>query len=283
MTADAPDDGVETGSSPDAAGTAEPRGGDLVHRHRLSTRIWHWLNALTLLRHADERADDLQRPPAALLGPVWRERRSGLAADRRRSRSAAISGSARRDSDTTGVLGHWHGRRRQAAARAPSPAGRRFPSQLRPAPARALAPRFRLGAGRPGLSLYWLWSLAQPPLQRDLAPQPRASSRRAISGRTSRHHARLRFPNGAAALRYNILQKLSLSRRALRAAAADRPDRAHHVAGDGRGLAVAARPVRRPAVGALDPLHRRAGCSSPSSSSTSSWWCWPGRSTRSAR
>ncbi|MEY2944101.1 MAG: hypothetical protein RLY97_2115, partial [Pseudomonadota bacterium] len=28
---------------------SSPQGGDLVKRHRLSTRIWHWINALTLL------------------------------------------------------------------------------------------------------------------------------------------------------------------------------------------------------------------------------------------
>ncbi len=26
-----------------------PKGGDMVARHRISTRIWHWINALTLL------------------------------------------------------------------------------------------------------------------------------------------------------------------------------------------------------------------------------------------
>ena len=26
-----------------------PSGGELVRRHRLSTRIWHWVNALTIL------------------------------------------------------------------------------------------------------------------------------------------------------------------------------------------------------------------------------------------
>src|SRR3954468_18179974 len=31
------------------------------------------------LRHADERVDDLQRPPASLLGTVWRELRPSLA------------------------------------------------------------------------------------------------------------------------------------------------------------------------------------------------------------
>ena len=26
----------------------KPRGSDLVYRHRWSTRLWHWLNALTV-------------------------------------------------------------------------------------------------------------------------------------------------------------------------------------------------------------------------------------------
>jgi cytochrome b subunit of formate dehydrogenase len=32
-----------------AEASATPRGGDLVKRHRLSTRVWHWVNAATLL------------------------------------------------------------------------------------------------------------------------------------------------------------------------------------------------------------------------------------------
>src|SRR4051812_26362464 len=34
---------------PGAAVLAEPRGGDVVVRHRLSTRLWHWINAFTML------------------------------------------------------------------------------------------------------------------------------------------------------------------------------------------------------------------------------------------
>ena len=30
-------------------GSAAPTGGDLLRRHRLSTRIWHWINAAALL------------------------------------------------------------------------------------------------------------------------------------------------------------------------------------------------------------------------------------------
>ena len=50
MTADAPNDPAETGPGPEPDRTAleAPRGGDIVYRHRRSTRIWHWLNALTI-------------------------------------------------------------------------------------------------------------------------------------------------------------------------------------------------------------------------------------------
>ena len=71
---------------------------------------------------------------------------------------------------------------------------------------------------------------------------------------------------------YNVLQKLSYtSRRSSCLHPADDPDRLDIVAGDGRGVAVAARPVRRAAIGAIDPFHPTAG---------SLWfivrphWCW---------
>ena len=44
MTADAPHEEVE----PEEAAPLAARGGDLVYRHRWPTRIWHWLNALTV-------------------------------------------------------------------------------------------------------------------------------------------------------------------------------------------------------------------------------------------
>src|SRR5436853_7366452 len=44
MTTDAPNQESES----EEAAPAEPRGGDLVYRHRWPTRIWHWLNALTV-------------------------------------------------------------------------------------------------------------------------------------------------------------------------------------------------------------------------------------------
>jgi thiosulfate reductase cytochrome b subunit len=56
--------------------------------------------------------------------------------------------------------------------------------------------------------LYWLWSFANRHVQRDLAPRSEELKPRHI-WQDIKDHARLRFPTGAAALKYNILQKLS--------------------------------------------------------------------------
>ena len=59
-----------------------------------------------------------------------------------------------------------------------------------------------------GLAAYLLWSLANGHLRRDLHITRAEWSPRHI-GRDIIDHARLRFPTGAAALRYNVLQKLA--------------------------------------------------------------------------
>jgi len=59
----------------------------------------------------------------------------------------------------------------------------------------------------PGL-LYWAWSFAGGHARRDLAPRPDELAPRHI-WQDIKDHARLRFPKGEAALRYNILQKLA--------------------------------------------------------------------------
>ena len=167
-------------------------------------------------------ADDPQCPPAALLGAVWRELRPRLD----QFRAAALP---RLGDDSV---------------------------ELQPRRRANLAFRFRLGAGRGPHRIPADQPVEPPcaaaisrPLRDELAPKH--------VWQDIKDHARLHFPTGEAALRYNILQKISYVVGDLRPAPADDPDRAHHVAGDGRGLAVAARPLRRPAVGALDPLHRR--------------------------
>ena len=186
------------------------------------------------LRHADERADDLQRPSPPLLGPV--------------------------SAPTSTIPGC-----RFTAGRFPGWAT--IPSTYNLAAAR-----------RWHLAFAWLLALGlialpdHQPHQPPRPARPRAAPRRgaaaATSGRTSGSMRGCASRPARRRSSYNMLQKLSYVGGDLRAAAADGADRPRHVAGDGRGLAVAARPVRRAPVGALDPLHLRDADRWPSSSST---------------
>ena len=257
-----------------------PPGGDVVRRHRLSTRIWHWINAVTFFIMLMSGLMIFNAHPRLYWGqygansdPAWLEIGSvdgpRLSADRRRD-----------------ARHHRRPRRRRRSTGGCS--ARAFPGWA------TIPSNYNLALSRRWhLTFAWVFALGivglRPlePRQRPPAARPAADSRRAraprTSGRTSSDHATLNFPKGEAARRYNVLQKLAYLRGDPGPDPADGPDRAHHVAGHGRDLALAARPLRRAAVGALDPLHRRRRCSSPSSSCTWSWWCSPDRSTRSAR
>ena len=192
-----------------AAGEAEPnaaRGGDLVRRHRLSTRLWHWLNLLALTvmlmsglmifsahprRYWGEYGANPDRP--------WLE----IGADGQGEGMLRIGALA---VETTGVLGVWTDGEGTVRRRA-FPGWATIPSRYDLADARlwhfAFAWLLALG-----LLFYLLWSLVNGHIRRDLH----------ITGREWRpshiwhdvkQHGRLRFPTGAAALRYNVLQKFA--------------------------------------------------------------------------
>ena len=59
----------------------------------------------------------------------------------------------------------------------------------------------------PGLA-FWLWGFVRRHVQRDLAPTADELTPQHL-WQDIKDHARLRFPTGVAARRYNILQKLS--------------------------------------------------------------------------
>jgi hypothetical protein len=101
---------------------------------------------------------------------------------------------------------------------------------------------------------YLIWSLLSGHLSRDLAP----------SGKDIRHigasileHARLKFPRGEEAKRYNVLQKLAYLIVGLVLLPPDADHRACHVARHGCGLPLPARNPRRAADGAHDSFHHR--------------------------
>lgn len=186
----------------DAVAAAPPR---LVKRHALATRLWHWVNALAVLVMLMSGLMILNAHPRLYWGQyganydhAWLE-----------IGSTADAGYLRVGSLTVGTTG-WLGYR----ARDGGAVDRRaFPGWM------TIPSNYSLSAGRRwhlafawifavGLFAYWLASLINRHARRDLAPARAELAPRHIWA-DIKAHARLRFPRGEAALRYNILQKLS--------------------------------------------------------------------------
>ena len=185
--------------------SASPAGGDLVRRHRLSTRIWHWTNAAALLVLLMSGLMIFNAHPRLYWGqyganpdPAWLQ--IGSTEDQGYLRIGDVQ------IDTTGVLGRWtdgDGRIRTRAF----PSWSTIPSNYN----LALARRWHLTFAwvlALGIAGYGLWSLVNGHFRRDLLPKRRELALAHV-WRDIRHHARLKFPKGAAAARYNVLQKLS--------------------------------------------------------------------------
>jgi Ni/Fe-hydrogenase b-type cytochrome subunit len=205
MIADAPDDRVEPEPGPDSATMAEPRGGDLVYRHRRSTRIWHWLNALTVFVMLMSGMMIFNAHPRLYWGEygansdyAWLQ----IAGDR--ERGFVRVGSL--EIPTTGVLGHWRDSSGNLRTNA-FPGWATIPTSYDLAGARSWHFLFAWLLVVPGL-LYGLWSFVNRHIQSDLAPRREELSPRHI-WHDIKNHARLRFPTGPAARHYNILQKAS--------------------------------------------------------------------------
>jgi Ni/Fe-hydrogenase b-type cytochrome subunit len=145
--------------------------GTLVKRHRLSTRLWHWLNALCLYVLFASGLGIFNAHPRLYWGQyganfdhAWLElSRFGALWTLPASYDLALS---RR----------WH---------------------------LSIALIFAFA-----LLAYMLWSLVNRHIARDIAFR-RGELKPAHVWHDIREHARLRFPTGAAALRYNVLQKAS--------------------------------------------------------------------------
>lgn len=177
----------------------------MVRRHRLSTRLWHWINAVTLLVLLMSGLMIFNAHPrlywgeyGANMDPAWLE--IGARGSEGYLRLGAI------EVDTTGVLGLWSDSEGIVRRRA-FPHWATIPSNYSLADARLwhLAFAWILSVG---LALYMAWSLFNRHVQRDLHIRRFEWSPRHI-WHDVKQHARLRFPTGAAALEYNILQKLS--------------------------------------------------------------------------
>ena len=176
-----------------------------VRRHRLSTRIWHWVNALTLLVMLMSGLMIFNAHPRLYWGHAganydyaWLE--IGSDAD---GGWLSVAGSR---IPTDGVLGRWTDGQGQEQRHA-FPGWATIPSSYDLAGARRwhLAFAWVLGLA---LLFFMIRALINRHAQRDLVPGLK-ELRPGHIWQEVKDHARLRFPTGEAALRYNILQKLS--------------------------------------------------------------------------
>jgi Ni/Fe-hydrogenase b-type cytochrome subunit len=184
-----------------AAGAA-PR---IVRRHRLSTRLWHWVNALAVFLMLMSGLMIFNAHPRLYWG------RYGANADHAwlEIGSTAEGGYLRLGRvqvPTTGLLG-YHRMADGAVNRRAFPGWATIPSTYDLAAARRWHFFFAWLLAI-GLFAYWLASFFNRHAARDLTPGLGELAPRHL-WQEIKDHARLRFPTGDAALRYNILQKLS--------------------------------------------------------------------------
>jgi thiosulfate reductase cytochrome b subunit len=184
---------------------ASPGPGQLVKRHRLSTRLWHWINVVTLAVMMMSGMMIFNAHPRLYWGeyganadPAWLEIGSTA------TTGFVAAGPLR--IETNGVLGRWTDPSGQVQRRA-FPHWITIPSSYNLADARLwhLAFAWVLAIS---LLAYMIVSLWNRHFQRDLTISS-AEIRPSHLWHDIKQHARLRFPTGAAALRYNILQKLA--------------------------------------------------------------------------
>ena len=156
---------------PDPAPPPPPR--RIAYRHRLPTRIWHWANAVTVIVMLMSGLMIFNAHPHLYWGQFGA------------------------NFDHPWLT--FHGR--------PVPGWATIPSTYNLAAARRWHLAFAWLLVVP-LILFLITSLANRHVQRDLAPS-RDEVKPSHVWHDIREHARLRFPTGDDALRYNILQKLS--------------------------------------------------------------------------
>jgi thiosulfate reductase cytochrome b subunit len=182
-----------------------PKGGDLVDRHRLSTRLWHWTNVVTLVIMLMSGLMIFNAHPRLYWGkyganPDYSWLQIGAANDAGYLRIGSLTLA------TTGVLGRWTDADGEVRNRA-------FPywATLPQGYNLALARRWHLTFAwvfAVGIAAYLIRSLINRHLQRDLLPT-KDEVRPSHVWTDIKHHARLQFPTGEAARRYNVLQKFA--------------------------------------------------------------------------
>ena len=183
----------------------ELKGGDLVKRHRLSTRLWHWLNALTIFVMVTSGLMIFNAHPRLYWGQYGANYETPwLQIGNDGTHGAVTVGTVR--IPTTGVLGIS----RYADGTVNShafPGWATLPSHYSLSMARRWHLTFAWLLVVPWL-LYIIRSLWNRHIQHDLAPTREELKPKAI-WQDIKDHARFSFPKGAAALHHNFLQKLA--------------------------------------------------------------------------
>lgn len=183
----------------------EAAGPAAIKRHRVSTRLWHWVNVVAVFVMLMSGLMIFNAHPRLYWGQyganfdqAWLEIGSTPTSGYLKIGSLQVP--------TTGVLGHWTDPQGTVRRRA-FPYWATIPSSYSLSAARRwhLAFAWVLALG---LLLYLLVSLTNRHAQRDLAPRL-AELRPSHLWRDIKQHARLKFPTGEAALHYNTLQKIS--------------------------------------------------------------------------
>jgi thiosulfate reductase cytochrome b subunit len=177
----------------------------VVYRHRLPTRIWHWLNAAVILVMLMTGLMIFNAHPRLYWGqyganPDYSWLQIGNSGEQGYLRVGDVT------LHTTGFLGAWSGPDNTTVYTA-------FPGWL------TIPSTYDLALSRhwhltfawlfvAAIIAYWLWSLGNRHIWQDLLPGRRELSPRHLV-EDVKNHALLRFPKGEAARRYNTLQKLS--------------------------------------------------------------------------
>ena len=184
---------------------AQPGRPGVVRRHNLVTRLWHWVNAGIFLVMLMSGLCIFNAHPRLYWGayganpdPAWLEITAAEEIGYLRIGKSQF--------ETTGVLGVSASAQGKMQERA-FPGWATLPANGDLAAAR----RWHLTFAWlmvPPLVIYALWSLVCGHLRRDLLPRWRDLHARNL-WHTCRDHAMLRFPRGAAAARYNPVQKLT--------------------------------------------------------------------------
>lgn len=179
-------------------------GDTLVKRHRLSTRLWHWISAALMVLLLMSGLMIFNAHPRLYWGeagahddPAWLE--IGAVEDRGYLRLGEMT------FDTTGVLGVSADFRGPATQRA-FPQWATLPSYR----SLAVARRWHLTLAWPlalGTLAFGIWSLINGHVRRDLMPCRAELSPRHVGSQIARH-AMCRWPCGDEARHYNVLQKL---------------------------------------------------------------------------